>query len=989
MATGSHNLTSYYAKRIIADSAAATATNALLQTGTGVLTDIWILHRTNRATIYGIKYLYDNTTNGTTDRLEVYGGYQEDNTDIPTAWVQMDTGDLYIKGRTGLGYDPTTSGNTYKLYVDGTSYYTDSLTIDNGGVDGTAIQIVGANNKIFSFKLTNPSSVTASNVDIGWDWASGDGAGAAFRSSMVTDSPGYFTIYARNSTTTQYSLIGGTNGALTWDGSFRASSTVTAGIEGVSNGQRALVAATDGGRIVLYINNEDANGARAAGLWISAHGTGAAKTILSADTDNNINFYGNATTATHLSSAPNNTTTFYRGDKTWTNTLGGAFTANGTITANGGYLKSTLNGNTVQIGSQNTSYCHITNSVDRPFWFNKSIYMGQGATIGAADTPYRPFKLFLGRYTTSGSNALNANSPLIEFSNSDRSQYCQLIYDDWDSLASPDSLTLVGNQNGIKFICKNGPIWIQGGSNAGGNINRLETSAGMPGNMQYNQSRRGTQIYANGIAFCDPYNGNSNSDAGWIRQVETTGNSGYLEIATGDDGNEPIYIRQYNTSNAVARTFTILDGSGNSTSAGNISVATYTAGNTYNSSGSAIEVREVGRVGSAQSAWTYAPKIGFHWSGRVALQLGMNSSQHLCLFNNNSDSSYGTLKTGATWGNSVLINSNWIGFYNAIGGATRYGYIQCNADRMYFRKENGASTYHFDFGGHVYTNNNMYADGNIYCHGVWANRTDGERQVGVDAGTTGTFYLYSNGSTKGLYSSTGYRTGAVITITSTSTTFYGNITGSAASATSSTSALYVRTYASLSGNNHALAVKSKFDRIDSSFPNNQLTCFYSSAYGNGSLYMGYKLSGYDSAPYGGFYVCHYNNAAYVGIQNGGYTEYTITKTAASSKYIKENIQTMTDEDGKKLLKLNPVSFDYKKDYGEKNQYGFIAEEVLPILSYPVICRQPLDKIKENPTDIQIDYIKFIPYIIKLAQVQQKEIDTLKQKIQQLETKTQV
>ena len=57
-------------------------------------------------------------------------------------------------------------------------------------------------------------------------------------------------------------------------------------------------------------------------------------------------------------------------------------------------------------------------------------------------------------------------------------------------------------------------MWVQGGSAAGSNTNRLTTIDGMPGTMQYNQGRRGTQIYANGIAFADPYNGNTNNDAG-------------------------------------------------------------------------------------------------------------------------------------------------------------------------------------------------------------------------------------------------------------------------------------------------------------------------------------------------------------------------------------------------------------------------------------------------------------------------------------------
>lgn len=207
-------------------------------------------------------------------------------------------------------------------------------------------------------------------------------------------------------------------------------------------------------------------------------------------------------------------------------------------------------GNTYKLYVNGTSY------------FNDNIYMTTGKTIGAADTQYRPFQLYLGRNTTSGSNALNSNNPLIEFSNGDRSQYCQLIYDDYDSLMDPDSLTLVGNQNGIKFVLKNGPLWIQGGSNAGGNVNRLTTTSGTPGNMQYNVSRRGTQIYSNGIAFADPYNGNSNNDAGWIRHQETTANAGELEIAVGDDGNEVVVVRQYKTDNTVNRTLTLLNASG-------------------------------------------------------------------------------------------------------------------------------------------------------------------------------------------------------------------------------------------------------------------------------------------------------------------------------------------------------------------------------------------------------------------------------------------
>lgn len=53
---------------------------------------------------------------------------------------------------------------------------------------------------------------------------------------------------------------------------------------------------------------------------------------------------------------------------------------------------------------------------------------------------------------------------------------------------------------------------------------------------------------------------------------------------------------------------------------------------------------------------------------------------------------------------NTRIVSNWIGFYqNGNAGGNRYGYIQCDVNRMYFRKENSSSqTHYFDFGSAVY-----------------------------------------------------------------------------------------------------------------------------------------------------------------------------------------------------------------------------------------------------------------------------------------------
>ena len=103
-----------------------------------------------------------------------------------------------------------------------------------------------------------------------------------------------------------------------------------------------------------------------------------------------------------------------------------------------------------------------------------------------------------------------------------------------------------------QLVMNNKRIWIQGVGTAGGNNNRLTLVAGMPSGLAYNTSCRGTILYSNGIAFADPYNGNSNNDSGWIRHLETSANSGTLEIAVGDDAsNEQIHFRWYNANSSA------------------------------------------------------------------------------------------------------------------------------------------------------------------------------------------------------------------------------------------------------------------------------------------------------------------------------------------------------------------------------------------------------------------------------------------------------
>ena len=105
----------------------------------------------------------------------------------------------------------------------------------------------------------------------------------------------------------------------------------------------------------------------------------------------------------------------------------------------------------------------------------------------------------------------------------------------------------------------------------------------------------------------------------------------------------------------------------------------------------------------------------------------------------------------------------------------------------------------------------------------------------------------------------------------------------------------------------------------------------------------------------------------------------------SSLHVKENIEDITEEEASKLLQLRPVSFDYKNSE-TKNQRGLIAEEVMEI--YPEMVEVPEGYTEFNPDDPSIapsiDYSKFVPYLIKLCQTQQSEINALKNKIERME-----
>ena len=133
-----------------------------------------------------------------------------------------------------------------------------------------------------------------------------------------------------------------------------------------------------------------------------------------------------------------------------------------------------------------------------------------------------------------------------------------------------------------------------------------------------------------------------------------------------------------------------------------------------------------------------------------------------------------------------------------------------------------------------------------------------------------------------------------------------------------------------------------------------------------------ELTAYGSLSFN--YVLKNKNGA--ALSNGSVTLNT------SSRRFKENIAPLTEEEAKKILDVEAVTFDYTKDYdnytsrkGYKN-IGCIAEDVNEII--PELVTEDQDG-----EIFGINYLEMVPYLLKVVQMQQTEIDGLKDELSSL------
>jgi len=157
------------------------------------------------------------------------------------------------------------------------------------------------------------------------------------------------------------------------------------------------------------------------------------------------------------------------------------------------------------------------------------------------------------------------------------------------------------------------------------------------------------------------------------------------------------------------------------------------------------------------------------------------------------------------------------------------------------------------------------------------------------------------------------------------------------------------------------------------------------AFGTTTTYPGFKftLSLSNGNPFTPFLINNSGDITFNNLQGSGSRTVNAaadgTISAASSITIKENVNNL-NYGLDKIMQLQPKSFNYidKNKYGEGMDIGFIAEDVYPIV--------PEATGTMNDGFIYFDAVRLIPILTKAIQQQQAQIETLKQRIINLENK---
>ena len=197
----------------------------------------------------------------------------------------------------------------------------------------------------------------------------------------------------------------------------------------------------------------------------------------------------------------------------------------------------------------------------KPVYINSGTPTALSASVGAANKP-----IFLNAGTFTVSNATVGSSSVPVFMNGGTITACSSLSLNTTGSAAKwttDRILTIGNTGKA----------VNGSSNVTWTLPEigaipLTGATNITGNLEFSNS--GTNL--RGIVGIM-----GDSDFWRIAGGATVPDSGYLEIATADTGNEPIYVRQYSSGKFVTlkRTATLLDASGNTTFPGTVTAPSF------------------------------------------------------------------------------------------------------------------------------------------------------------------------------------------------------------------------------------------------------------------------------------------------------------------------------------------------------------------------------------------------------------------------------
>lgn len=98
--------------------------------------------------------------------------------------------------------------------------------------------------------------------------------------------------------------------------------------------------------------------------------------------------------------------------------------------------------------------------------------------------------------------------------------------------------------------------------------------------------------------------------------------------------------------------------------------------------------------------------------------------------------------------------------------------------------------------------------------------------------------------------------------------------------------------------------------------------------------------------------------------------YASAFTQQSSRRYKKNIEPLADDAARQIMKYRPVVYDYVNEADGTGCMGLIAEEVAEVNSYPV-------QFDADGNCEGLDYSKFVPQLIKMAQIHERELNELR------------